>query len=91
MKTPDKSREIDRAAEACLLALSGDAAGTFIRNGFLRHSKTHPYMQELFNLYVDRKIYGPNSASFEAFYRAFDAWVAAEIERHALDAAGVSV
>ena len=45
MKTPDKSREIDRAADACLLALSGDAAGTFIRNGFLRHSKTHPYMR----------------------------------------------
>ena len=89
MKTPDKSREIDRAADACLLALSGDAAGTFIRSGFLQHSKTHPYMQELFNLYVDRKIYGLNSASFEAFYIAFDAWATAEIERHALDAAGV--
>lgn len=37
MKTPDKSREIDRAADACLLALSGDAAGTFIRMTTIDH------------------------------------------------------
>ena len=79
------------AVHDCLDALNTNAVSTFNRYGFLQCAQAGELFQELFNLYVDRKVYGLKSASFEAFYRAFDAWVAAEIERHALDAAGVSV